>query len=251
MRRFFVDEALHVGHELVLPEAVYHHWCVVLRAKLGDVAVLFNGQGGEYEVCLTYIDKKHALVCVDTHHPDNRTAPVTITLVQALSKGERMDYTIQKACELGVAHIDLVVTEHSKRLRYARDQKKLAHWQGIIIAACEQCGLNQIPTISAPVALGDYLESLSSSPDATHQDTLNLVLAPSGTIIPRFIHTAPPSHIRLLVGAEGGLSPAEEQLACAHGFDSWQLGARILRTETAGLVAMARLHMLYELSACQ
>ena len=234
--RFYVDMPLHTGEQIILPESVTHHWTRVLRAQVGDTATLFNGQGGEYDARLSTINKQCAIAEVGTHHPINRTLPYRVTLAQAMSKGERMDYTIQKACEMGVSAIQLITSERSERLRYERDLKKLNHWQSIAISACEQCGLNIIPAILAPIPLCDYLASCT--------DTLKLVLAPatSHTHTPS---TPLPSTISLLIGAEGGLSDDEMTLANTYGFHSWQLGERILRTETAGVVAMAALMMLH------
>lgn len=233
--RFYVDMPLHTGEQLILPQAVAHHWTRVLRARVGDSAILFNGQGGEYDAHLTHIDKKSATVTIGTHHLIDRTLPYHVTLAQAISKGERMDYTIQKACEMGVSAIQLITSQRSERLRYERDLKKLNHWQGITIAACEQCGLNIIPTILPPMPLPDYLLSCT--------DILKLMLAPTTDTI--YTPTPPlPKRISLLIGAEGGLSDDEMMLAYEHGFHAWQLGERILRTETAGVVAMATLMAL-------
>lgn len=237
--RFFVQMPLITGQILTLPDDVYHHWCRVLRASLGDNAILFNGQGGEYHATLSHIGKKSAQVQIGTYNSINRTLPYQVVLAQAISKGERMDYTIQKACEMGVSAIQLIISERSDRLRYERDQKKLIHWQNVAIGACEQCGLNLIPKILPPQPLDDYL--------ATCQDTLKLVMAVN-PLAGAFHLTDPlPKNISILVGAEGGLSDDEIKKACQHGFNPWTLGERILRTETAGVVAMASLQMFHTL----
>ncbi|WP_066803882.1 16S rRNA (uracil(1498)-N(3))-methyltransferase [Moraxella oblonga] len=236
--RFFVEMPLNVGDEVILPDDVYHHWVKVLRANVGDVATLFNGQGGEYTTTLISMDKKGAFVQVNDFDPTNRTLPYRVTLYQAISKGDRMDYTIQKATELGVHQIQLITSERSDRLRYERDNKKLAHWQKIAISACEQCGLNIIPTILPPMSLADGV--------ATCQDNLKIIMNLSDEHH-RFDPSrldALPTTIALLVGAEGGLSDDEIALCHRHGFLSWTIGERVLRTETAGVAGLVGLQVL-------
>lgn len=234
--RFFVNIPLGVGDDIELPDDVAHHWCKVLRATVGDVATLFNGQGGEYTATLTNVDKKHARVHITAFDPINRTLPYQVTLLQAMSKGERMDYTIQKACELGVSAIQLIVSERSERLRYERDNKKIEHWQKVAISACEQCGMNIVPKILPPVALSDYTNIC--------QDELKIVMSLSDENH-RFIPTLPlPATISVLVGAEGGLSADELNECHQRGFLSWTVGERVLRTETAGVVALAGLQVM-------
>lgn len=238
--RFFVKMPLTTGDTLRLPDGVAHHWGKVLRAKVGETAVLFNGQGGEYTATLTHIDKKGASVTIGQHNPASRTLPYRVCLAQAMSKGERMDYTIQKACEMGVSAIQLIISERSERLRYERDHKKLSHWQSVAISACEQCGLNIIPQILPPITLTEYVRSCT--------DELKLILSPSddGEC---YVPSSLPDGVSLLVGSEGGFSADEVALAHECGFLSWTLGERILRTETAGVVAMASLAMIGALSA--
>lgn len=236
LMRFFVNLPLILNEVIVLPDEVAHHWCKVLRASVGDRAILFNGQGGEYEVVLVEINKKTASVQVEAFNPINRTLPYQVTLAQAMSKGERMDYTIQKACELGVSAIQLIVSERSERLRYERDNKKIEHWQKVAISACEQCGMNIVPKILPPVALSDYANSC--------QDELKIVMSLSDKNH-RFIPTLPlPATISVLVGAEGGLSADELNECHQRGFLSWTVGERVLRTETAGVVALAILQVV-------
>lgn len=237
--RFFVPMSLTPNEAIDLPDEVYHHWCKVLRAKVGDRATLFNGQGGEYTVILTDINKKHATVFVDAFTPINRVPPYQVTLIQAMSKGERMDYTIQKACEMGVYAIQLMTSERSEQLRYERDNKKLIHWQKIAISACEQCGLNLIPNILPPIPLAQAA--------ADCQDDLKIIMSLSDETH-RFIPTTTlPTTISLLVGAEGGLSEHEISLCHTQGFLSWTIGERVLRTETAGVVGLSGLHVLAQM----
>ncbi len=237
--RFFVPLPLTLHDTLVLPDEVYHHWCKVLRAAIGDSAILFNGQGGEYVVTLTDINKKYATVHIDAFRPINRIPPYQATLIQAMSKGERMDYTIQKACEMGVHAIQLITSERSERLRYERDNKKLLHWQKIAISSCEQCGLNIVPKILPPITLteavhtcSDELKIMMSLSDETHRFTPDTTL---------------PNTISLLVGPEGGLSHDEINLCHAHGFLSWTIGERVLRTETAGVAGLTGLQVIEQI----
>ncbi|MDE2420361.1 MAG: 16S rRNA (uracil(1498)-N(3))-methyltransferase [Gammaproteobacteria bacterium] len=232
MSRFFADIPLDIDQVIELPEVVFHHWIRVLRANIGDQATLFNGLGGEYDVELVEIQKKNAMVRVLSFNPIDRAEPYFVTLGQVMSKGDRMDYAIQKATELGVGAIQLLTSERCEmRLKYDRDQKKIDHWQQIAIAACEQCGLNRIPQILAPMSLENWLPQIQSE--------LKLVLAPIQA--PKPLPTSLPKTISLLIGAEGGLSTAEIEMAEKSGFLKWQIGERILRTETAPVVALAQL----------
>lgn len=233
MPRFYMEATLTVDTSADLTETVFHHWCKVLRAQVGDQATLFNGQGGEYQVELTEVNKKTATVQVLSFNPDNRTPAFTALLGQVMSKGDRMDYAIQKAIELGVSAIQLLTSERCEmRLKYDRDQKKLDHWQGVAIAACEQCGLNIVPKILAPIALEKWLES--------QLPTTKLVLAPNKDEV-NVLSTAT-QDIALLIGPEGGLSEAEIELSNQHGFVNWCIGRRVLRTETAPVVALSILN---------
>lgn len=235
MRRFFypTPNLLKVGTTFVLSDDNYQHWCKALRAKVGDEAVFFDGTGGEYTVRLVQINKKDTQGYVLDFRPINRSNTYHTTLIQAISSNDKMDYTIQKACEMGVNAIIPVISERSEQLKYAREQKKHAHWQKIAISACEQCGLNIVPTIASPMTLFEALKADQS------QLKLVLDLHPSTALS----HPLPPT-ISLLVGAEGGLSPSELQVAYELGFLSLNLGERILRTETASVVAMATLAAL-------
>ncbi len=233
MPRFYIEADLAVNMNVELTETVFHHWVKVLRAQVGEKATLFNGQGGEYQVTLVEVAKKSASVSVDTFNPDDRTPAFTTLLGQVMSKGDRMDYTIQKATELGVSKIQLLMSERCEmRLKYDRDQKKIDHWQGIAIAACEQCGMNKVPEVLAPVSLQDWLNS--------ELPATKLVLAPNKDQIDVLAAATP--NIALLIGPEGGLSEAEIQLSNNAGFINWCIGNRVLRTETAPIVALSILN---------
>ena len=236
MNRFYMDHPLAVGEQVQLSETVFHHWVRVLRAKVTDQAILFNGLGGEYLVELTQIEKKSASIQVLEFNPENRNLSVKVTLGQVMSKGDRMDYAIQKATELGVSEIQLLTSERCEmRLKYERDQKKIEHWQGVAIAACEQCGLNIVPKILAPLALTEWIESIDSE--------LKLIM--TLTDEPLQFSTQAPESIALLVGPEGGLSQTEIDFAQQQQFQPWTIGKRVLRTETAPIVALSVINQLY------
>ena len=233
MPRFYIEAELAVNTQIELTETVFHHWVKVLRARIGESATLFNGQGGEYEVSLIEINKKSASVSVNAFNPDNRTPTISTLLGQVMSKGDRMDYAIQKATELGVAKIQLLTSERCEmRLKYDRDQKKLDHWQGIAIAACEQCGMNKVPEVLAPIALQDWLTSPLPN--------TKLVLAPNKDQVNVLADAT--SEVALLIGPEGGLSEAEIEASNQAGFINWCIGERVLRTETAPIVALSILN---------
>ena len=233
MPRFFIEAELAVDTHVELTETVFHHWVKVLRAQVGETATLFNGQGGEYEVTLTEVNKKSASVLVNAFNSDDRTPKFTTLLGQVMSKGDRMDYAIQKAVELGVSEIQLLTSERCEmRLKYDRDQKKIDHWQGIAIAACEQCGMNRVPKILAPLSLEKWLE--------TDLPQTKLFLAPNKDQVDVLAQATP--DIALLIGPEGGLSETEISAANDKGFINWCIGERVLRTETAPVVALSILN---------
>lgn len=233
MPRFYIDADLTIDVSLELTETVFHHWVKVLRAQVGESATLFNGHGGEYDVTLTEVAKKSATVSVNAFNPANRTPKFQALLGQVMSKGDRMDYAIQKAVELGVSEIQLLTSDRCEmRLKYDRDQKKLDHWQGIAIAACEQCGLNIVPKILAPISLEKWLD--------TELPNTKLVLAPNKDETDVLAEAT--LDLVLLIGPEGGLSEAEISTANQKGFLNWCIGERVLRTETAPVVALSILN---------
>jgi len=229
--RIHVGETLRSGAELVLPVAASAHLIKVLRLRVGAPLTVFNGQGGEYEAEL--LDGSSAArIRIGAHSAIERESPLSLTLLQAISRGERMDLIVQKAVELGVTRIVPVAAERSVvRLDAAQAEKRRAHWQSIVISACEQCGRNRIPEL-APVV--DTATAVAAADAAATR----LLLAPEAdrTLIDavRGIIAAV-----LLIGPEGGLSEREELLASRHGFSGCRLGPRILRTETAPLAALA------------
>lgn len=237
MTRLYVDMPLIPDSDLLLPEDVAHHLVRVLRAETGKPLVLFNGSGGCFDAELIETGKKTARVRLLAFHTDNRHSPLHTHLGQVMSRGERMDYAIQKATELGVTEITPLLSERCElKLRgEERADKKLEHWRRVAIAACEQCGRNRLPTLHEPRVLEDWL--------ATTEADCRLVLAPAvqGGLPAQIT----PARVALLIGPEGGLSEREIAAACAQGFQPWQLGPRVMRTETAPVAALAVLQSLY------
>jgi len=233
MNRFYIETKLNTGNTIELTESVFHHWVRVLRAKVQEQAIFFNGKGGEYRVTLTEINKKNAFVSVDHFEAIDRTAPFKVILGQVMSKGDRMDYAIQKATELGVTTIQLLTSDRCEmRLKYDRDQKKLDHWQSVAVAACEQCGMNIVPKVLAPISIEEWIQTdlpISRFVMAPNKDQKNVLL------------DAQPE-LALLIGPEGGLSESEIELSNQHGFVNWCIGDRVLRTETAPVVALSILN---------
>ena len=233
MNRFYIETELNTGNTIELTESVFHHWVRVLRAKVQEKAIFFNGKGGEYRVTLTEINKKNAFVSVDHFEEIDRTAPFKVILGQVMSKGDRMDYAIQKATELGVTTIQLLTSDRCEmRLKYDRDQKKLDHWQSVAVAACGQCGMNIVPKVLAPISIEEWIQTdlpISRFVMAPNKDQKNVLL------------DAQPE-LALLIGPEGGLSESEIGLSNQHGFVNWCIGDRVLRTETAPVVALSILN---------
>ncbi|MBI5910083.1 MAG: 16S rRNA (uracil(1498)-N(3))-methyltransferase [Betaproteobacteria bacterium] len=235
--RLYCDLPLSPGAEIVLPEAAARHALKVLRLQVGDTLTLFNGAGGEYRASLVAVSKREARVRLLEFHAAERESPLEITLALGISAGERMDYSLQKATELGVSAIQPLVTERSVvKLAGERADKRLQHWQHVVIAACEQCGRNRVPAVAPVQKFYAYLA-------AVERNQRRLLLSPdAATPLKR---VPPAASVVLLVGAEGGLAPAECEAAEASGFEPVSLGPRILRTETAPVAALAVLQALW------
>jgi 16S rRNA (uracil1498-N3)-methyltransferase len=235
--RLYCDSRLSPGAEIVLPETAARHAVTVLRLQLGDTLHLFNGEGGEYSAVLIAVNRRETRVRLLEFHAAERESPLQITLALGISAGERMDYSLQKATELGVTAIQPLATERSVvKLAGERAGKRLQHWQHVVIAACEQCGRNRVPAVAPVQKLFAYLA-------AADRNKRLLLLSPDAATP---LKQAPRSAaVVLLVGAEGGLAPAEYQAAAASGFEPVSLGPRILRTETAPVAAIAALQTLW------
>lgn len=237
MPRFYVDLPLSAGAQLDLPENVARH-VQVLRLQPGDPITLFNGQGGEYAAMVSQMGKRHVAVDIGEHDPLERESPLQLTIVQAISAAERMDYTMQKSAELGVTAIQPVISEYCQQ-RYSgeRAEKRLEHWRGVAISACEQCGRTRVPDILPIQRYDAYL----ACPIAAE---LKLLLSPTGAIR----HDQLPLRVQraaVLIGPEGGFSEREEALAITAGFTPLILGPRIYRTETVAPVIAALLQSRY------
>ena len=234
LSRFFIDARLSLGqHDL--PEAQAHYIGRVLRLAAGDAVQLFDGSGQEYLGELIEVGKKSVRVELREAFAGMAESPLRVHLGQGLSRGERMDWAIQKATELGVGEITPIVSERCEvRLKDERADKRLAHWRQVAISACEQCGRSVLPVIHAPVSLDDWQRQV--------QAELKLVLHPVAE--PLASH-ARPSSLAFLIGPEGGLSDAEVEQAKHHGFHAARLGPRVLRTETAPVVALSVAQQLW------
>ena len=234
LSRFFIDAPLSLGqHEL--PEDQAHYIARVLRLAAGDAVQLFDGSGQEYRGTLIEAGKKRVLVELTEQLAGMAESPLAIHLGQGLSRGERMDWAIQKATELGVTEITPLVSERCEvRLKDERADKRLAHWRQVAISACEQCGRSVVPLIHPPVTLAEWQASV--------QAELKLVLHP--VAVPLQQHARPQS-LAFLIGPEGGLSEAEVNAAQAAGFQPARLGPRVLRTETAPVVALSVAQQLW------
>lgn len=241
--RFYCPDGLSPGTLLKLPDAVARHAVKALRLQVDAPLRLFNGRGGEYEAVIAQITKSETIASIGAWHNIEAESPCQITLIQALQAADKMDFTLQKAVELGITSIQPVGSRRSVvRLSGEREQKRLQHWQGVVIAACEQCGRNQIPPVAPVFDLLDWLTQPVSAPSLAKP--LRLMLAPGATQ-PLSQISPPAGPIQLLVGTEGGLDPAEINAAQQNGFLPVTLGPRILRTETAGLAALAAIQTLW------
>ncbi len=241
--RFHSAENLTIGAIIKLSENAATHATRALRLNVGDKIKLFNGDGFDYSCELISLKKSETLAKVLAQQEIKNESPLNITLLQGISSGERMDYTIQKAVELGVSAIQPLSTERSVvKLSPERAQKRLEHWQNVVIAACEQSGRAKIPNVATPISLTAWLGANihAGAGDANLRILLNPIGAKPLSALPKTTQ-----HIQLLIGAEGGLSQAEIDLATTHGFQSIVLGPRILRTETAALTAIATMQTLW------
>jgi 16S rRNA (uracil1498-N3)-methyltransferase len=230
MPRFYCPEPLHTGLALSLPAGAARH-VQVLRMQPGDAITLFNGEGGEFDATVTRMGRSDVEVEVGTHHPVEREAARAVHLLAGITANERMDWLVEKATELGVASITPLVAERSVlKLKGERADKKLAHWQGVAVAAAEQCGRNRVPTIHPAVTLAEWVKK------APPGERWVLSLSEGTLPVPRQTGTEP---VTVLSGPEGGLSPNEENAALAAGFAPVSLGPRVLRAETAPLAVLA------------
>jgi len=228
--RIYQDRPLTIGDCITLDSSASNHLCRVLRLRSGALLQLFNGDGYDYPATLQQCGREAVVTLTDSAQVVARDSPLQITLAQGISRGERMDWVIQKGVELGVTQIAPLITERTVvRLNSERWQKRQQHWQGVLIGACEQSGRARVPTLLAPQSLSAWLQQPVSA--------AALLLDPLAS---EGLPALPPSaEVTLLIGPEGGLSEGERALARAAGYRGLRLGPRILRTETAALAALA------------
>jgi len=233
--RFYVDAALRAGSSCLLPEASAHHAVHVLRLRAGDEVTLFNGRGGEFAARIAAAERLRMTVDLLQHLAIEREAPLRVTLVQGVSAGEKMDSTVRKAVELGVAAVQPVLATRSvARPRGERAESRREHWQKVAIAACEQCGRNRIPEVRPLVSLADY-RAEGAGAKILLSPLSEMPLSKMGLEGDEFVVAA---------GPEAGFTAEEEAALAGQGFRPARLGARVLRTETAALAALAALSAL-------
>jgi 16S rRNA (uracil1498-N3)-methyltransferase len=231
LSRVHVEVPLGGRVELDLQGTAANHVARVLRLRVGDALILFDDAGGEHTATVAALSRHTVRVSVGEYLATDCESALHVTLAQGISRGERMDVVVQKATELGVKRIVPVLAARTVvRLNAAQAANRLRHWRAIAVAACEQCGRNRLPEVTAPMTLQQFL--VSQLPDG-----LRLMLRPDGRLKVRDLPASPA--VTLLIGPEGGLSDAEQSAALAAQFQGLSLGPRILRTETAALAALA------------
>lgn len=233
--RIHVEVPLEAATELALPEAAATHLIRVLRLREGDTCVLFNGDGVDWTATITAIGKRDVRVRPGEAVHVDRESPLPIVLIQGVARGEKMDLVLQKATELGVTGIVPVLSQRSEvKLDESRAAKRLAHWRSVVASACEQSGRARVPQVCPPTTLHAALDGLQDG-------GTRLWLDPGGAATFNSLAPDPTQAVRLAVGPEGGWSPLDRDQLEAAGFVGLRLGPRILRTETAGLAAIAAL----------
>ncbi len=235
LTRAYVDLPLAVGRRIALPDDAAAHLVRVLRLGEGDACVLFNGDGRDYDARLLSANKRGVEAEVVAARQIGNESPLRIVLLQGIARGEKMDLILQKAAELGVAAIVPVQAERTEvKLDAQRAQKRVAHWRSVIVSACEQSGRARIPELSAPAAL-------AAAAGAAAPGALKLILDPNGEHASSSLPAPGSEGLAIAIGPEGGWSPRDREILRAAGFQGLRLGPRVLRTETAGLAAIAAL----------
>lgn len=238
MPRFYCPQALALGTAVTLPEHVAHH-VQVLRLGAGDHITLFNGEGGEYTATLAAIEKKRVVADIKLFEPREVELPYAITLAQALPEAAKMDWIVEKAVELGVHAIQPLSAQRCVvRLSAERAAKKTQHWQGIVVAASEQSGRNRLTSVADPVDFRQWAQQKDLH--------TRIMLSPRAqSSLSDWARHHPPQSVALMIGPEGGFTEQEEELAGAQGVRMLSMGPRVLRTETAGLAAVAALNAVW------
>lgn len=227
-----------------LNEEAARHIVQVLRLRPGDSIRLFNGRGGEYSATLDSVSKRQVRATLEEYFDPTTESPLALTLMQAVSRGEKMDYTLQKATELGVHRLIPIISERcGVKLMHDRRERRLQHWQGVITAACQQCGRNRLPELSDILTLSEGLQLPATAAG------LRLILDHRATDSVQAWHdvraSQTPDSVQILIGPEGGWTEMELQSAIRAGFRSIQIGPRILRTETAAVAALSLAQLLW------
>jgi len=236
MTRIFQSMPLKIGTRVLLDSQASHHLARVLRGSVGETVTLFNGAGGEYVGTIVQIDKKNVTVEINNYDPREAESALNLCLAQGISRGEKMDYTIQKAVELGVKQIVPLFTERCNvKLDRERSEKRQQHWQSIVVSACEQSGRNRIPEVKLPQSLQDWLQTVEAD--------VKFVLSPYATHKLSALKIEKTARIMVLIGPEGGLSEREIEFLISKGFLALNLGPRVLRTETAAVAALTALQV--------
>lgn len=234
--RIFTEQVLQTSELVYLEEPASHHLNKVLRMQAGRELIIFNGQGGEFSATIHEVSKKHVTVNIGEHSSDNRESPLQLELAIGISRGERFEWVLQKATELGVTKITPLITERTEvKVGGERQEKIMDRWQQILVSACEQCQRNLLPQLSSPIAISDWLANVNSDLRFVlhHRDSKTLPVEQE------------PRSVSLLIGPEGGLSESEIALALAKNFNSLTLGPRVLRTETAPVAAISLVQYLW------
>jgi 16S rRNA (uracil1498-N3)-methyltransferase len=242
LSRFFIDQELSPDSSIELPPTLVNYIVNVLRMSANDEIVLFNGLRrdgllGEYSASLSQVSKRKVTADIQHFKPKDVESPLKTHLLQGLSRNERMDYTIQKAVELGINQITPVLTHRSNsKLKSAQLEKKRQHWQSIANSACEQSGRTARVTVNAPVEVAAITQ---------FEADLKLLLAPTASQTLTQLGNQQPGQVNIFIGPEGGLSDEEIDWACRNNYSAIRLGGRILRTETAGLTVLSILQHLW------
>lgn len=238
LTRVHVAGPLSSGHSHTIEGDAANHITRVLRLQTGDPLIVFDGSGGDYGARIEAIRRGAVVVAVQEHSAATRESPLSLTLAQGISRGERMDWVVQKATELGVTRIIPVLTERTVvKLDAQQAERKLVHWRGIAVAACEQSGRDRIPDIAAPVGLHDFLGGMDTG-------VTRLLLSPTGR---QGVNELQPlaGGLLVLIGPEGGLAGSEQHAAIQAGFVAVRMGPRVLRTETAAVAALTLLQQRF------
>ena len=240
LTRVYIDSDLQSGTIVELGRDTASHLLKVLRARDGDELILFNGRGGEFAGVLDSVRGGRVSVAVGAARVVDRESPLQVTLIQCVPRGDRMDFVVQKATELGVACIVPVLSQRSVvRLDAAQAASKLLHWQAVAVSACEQCGRNRLPRVESARPLLNFLGDLPAVPE----NSLRLVLEPErdSNALPLPVADAGIDQVEFAIGPEGGFAPEELEAFQLSGFRRVGLGPRVLRTETAAIAALVML----------